>query len=259
MKKVMIFLVVAFIAVFARAQLSPHNCHFEWTGNSSGDLGDTNNWDQVDPSTAGAPTGASPAERLPNNSDTVNIDANYFGTTAPSSGTCIGRTIFVAYDSASGIYEATLVHITSADFNGTVIGNAFFDGAASLGGSGVVSNNAIFVSTSMNIGTVNGNAIFTESAQNLYTVSSNAILTGTVINDGFILGNAILSDSALSDSSISGNAFFHGTSTSLYGTVSGDAGFWDAAVNSGTVSGNIVMPIPASGGGINGSSILGMP
>lgn len=172
MKKI-IALFVACMAMNAQAQLGS-SCIFNWTGNTSGDLNDTNNWAQLDPADTSNPLASDPAERLPIESDTVFVNGNYVGTQEPTSGICTSYFVHLAYADAAGTYIPTTGAIVTEPFSGTIVGSAIFSGAAV--NNGIVLSSAIFEDTTYNSGTVSGDAGFWDSAVNAGTVSGTIVM-----------------------------------------------------------------------------------
>jgi len=115
-----------------------------------------------------------------------------------------------------------------------------------------IGGNAIFNGTTQNIGTVSGIATFNGSSQNGDGMGSANVGSGSIFNGSSIHRNI---------STVNGDAFFNDTSY-CYGDVSGTATFSKTAaenmLDNEALPGTIGAVIIKGGGGINGSSILGI-
>jgi hypothetical protein len=131
--------------------------------------------------------------------------------------------------------------------------NITFNGSSYVISTVTIAFDVTFNSTSQNLGIITGIATFNVSSQN---------------GDGMVMTTSVGSGSVFNDSSIhrdgatvDGDAFFNGTSY-CYGNVDGTATFSKSAaenmLDNEALPGTIGAVIVQGGGGINGSSILGI-
>ncbi len=158
-----------------------------------------------------------------------------------------------------GISAATVTAaFTNAAYgDGTVLGNATFDGVDIRNG-GTVSGNATFYSSSYNTGTVSGDATFDGINNGIPgggfpgTVGGNATFLGVGKNTlgSTVVGHATFYGTGWNAGSVGLDGTFYDTTTN-YGAVTGNATFNDSSFNDGgtysTCTGNNVALLPAGG------------
>lgn len=159
-------------------------------------------------------------------------------TTWPTSIT-FNDTSYNQYGSGSGIPNTVTVIFNGSSYNTS---------------TAKVAGNATFNSTTQNIGVVSGAATFNGSSQNGdgMTMMTTYVGSGSIFN-----GSSIHRDGA----TVSGDAIFNDTSY-CYGDVTGTATFSKTAaenmLDNEALPGTIGTVVVQGGGGINGSSILGI-
>jgi hypothetical protein len=171
----------------------------------------------------------------------------------------------VSFYDTSYFYDATGITTwpTSISFNGS----SYCEDSISASISSITFNNSSY-NKAISTLTISGNVVFNNTSQNLGIITNVAIFNGSSLNgDGMMMGASIGDGSIFNGSSIhkdlatvNGDASFNDTSY-CYGDVSGTATFsQSAAVNmldNEAIPGTIGS-VMIKGGGINGSSILGI-
>jgi hypothetical protein len=171
----------------------------------------------------------------------------------------------VSFYNTSYFYDSTGISIWPTSMT-------FYDTSYTEGGNINSSVSITFNDSSYNKSscTISGNATFNATSQNLGVVTGIATFNGSSQNgDGMVMTTSVGNQSVFNNSSIHrdgatvvGDAFFNDTSL-CYGDVQGTATFSKSAAENmldnealpGTI-GTVV--IQGGGGGINGSSILGI-
>lgn len=200
-----------------------------------------------------------------NHNGTVTGNASFYNSTYMGVGSGGSVTGTVNFYNTSYLYDMSGISTwpTSITFNnnsynsysGTIPSGILvtFNDSSYNQSTSTIGGNAIFNGTTQNIGTVSGIATFNGSSQNGDGMGSANIGSGSIFN-----GSSIHRDI----STVNGDAFFNDTSY-CYGDVQGTATFSKTAAEN--MLDNEALPgaigtvvVQGGGGGINGSSILGI-
>jgi hypothetical protein len=135
--------------------------------------------------------------------------------------------------------------------------------------SSITFNDSSYSKSSVTLN-ISGNVVFNNTSQNLGIITGVATFNGSSQNgDGMVMTTSVGNQSVFNDSSIHrdgttvvGDAFFNG-SAYCYGDVQGTATFSQSAaanmLDNEALPGTIgTVVVQGGGGGINGSSILGI-
>jgi hypothetical protein len=151
-----------------------------------------------------------PADALPDNSDSVFITAPVTSGTA----TCFSAAITANIGSAVSI-TANTITLNSGINSGTLVGSVVLNNSAS------------------NIGTITGNATFNANTYNGIngSVSGDATFRGTEGNSGTVGGAAEFFDTTENSGTVEGNATFRNSSSNSGGVVEGNATIYNPSAN----------------------------